>query len=199
MKTIITIIIFLLICASVILIGCVKKDYSEYKKPGFNQAIIKVKSLNINEKTTFIEFKDELVEFKSFNDEFFPIWADHIDRISSILDDFNASTIFEEKAECSKILEQRYMEFEVNLENIKPPAIAEKAYNIAVEAVSYRVLFFKKFNENAPVKELNELEGKAYIAEAGFWDEIDRIYDYFDEEITRLNIGDDYKFVVLSN
>ena len=91
------------------------------------------------------------------------------------------------------------MEFEINLENIKPPAIAEKAYNIAVEAVSYRVLFFKKFNENAPIKELNELEGKAYIAEAGFWDEIDRIYNYFDEEMVRLNIGDDYKFVALSN
>ena len=199
MKTIITIIIFLLIFVSVILIGCVKKDYSTVSEPVFSQDILAVKSLNIEKQTTFTEFKDELGQFKSFSDEFFPIWADHIDRTSSMLDDFNASTIFEEKAECSKILEQRYMEFEVKLENIKPPAIAEKAYNIAVEAVSYRVIFFKKFNENTPVKELNEIEGKAYISEAGFWDEIDRIYNYFDEEMARLNIGEDYKFVALSN
>jgi hypothetical protein len=199
MKTIITIIIFLLIFVSVILIGCVKTDYSEYKEPGFNNAILKEVNSEIVEKTTITEFKDELGQFKSFSDEFFPIWADHIDRTSSILDDFNASTIFEEKAEYSKILEQRYTEFEINLENIKPPAIAEKAYSIAVEAVSYRVLFFKKFNENTPVKELNEIEGKAYIAEAGFWDEIDKIYNYFDQEMAKLNIGDDYQFVALSN
>ena len=199
MKTIITIIIFLLICVSVILIGCVKKDYSEHEEPGFNNAILKEVNLEIGKQTTFTEFKDELGQFKSFSDELFPIWAGHIDRTSTILDDFNASTIFEEKAEYSKILEQRYMEFEINLENIKPPAIAEKAYNIAVEAVSYRVLFFKKFNKNAPINELNEIEGKAYIAESGFWDEIDRIYNYFDKEMARLNIGDDYKFVSLSN
>ena len=58
MKTIITILIFLLVCVSVILIGCVKKDYSAISEPGFNQDIIAEKSLNIEKQTTFTEFKD---------------------------------------------------------------------------------------------------------------------------------------------
>jgi len=199
MKTIITILIFLLVCVSVILIGCVKKDYSAISEPGFNQDIIAEKSLNIEKQTTFTEFKDELKSFKSFSDELFPIWIDHINRTSSMLDDFNGSTIFEEKIKCSRILEQKYLEFKVNLEDIKSPSIALQAKNLAIEAVSYRILFFKKFNENAPVEELNEIENQAYLAETIFWEEIDKIYKYFDEEIVRLDTGDDYKFIALSN
>ena len=116
-----------------------------------------------------------------------------------MLDDFNGSTIFEEKIKCSRILEQKYLEFKVNLEDIKPPSIALPAKNLAIEAVSYRILFFKKFNENAPVEELNEIENQAYLAETIFWEEIDKIYKYFDEEIVRLDTGDDYKFIALSN
>lgn len=199
MKTIITIIIFLLIFVSVILIGCVKKDYSTVSEPVFSQDILAVKSLNIEKQTTFTEFKDELEDFKSFSDELFPIWLDHIDRTSSILDDFNANTISEEKIKDSKILEQKYLEFEFKLENIKPPSIALHANKFAINAVSYRVLFFKKFNENAPIEELNEIEHQAYLAEASFWEEIDKIYKYFGEEVGRINIGDDYKFVALNN
>ena len=199
MKTIIKILIFLLVCISVILVGCVKKDYSVISKPGFNQEILTEKSLNIEKQTTFTEFKGELEDFKSFSDELFPIWLDHIDRTSSILEDFDGSTIFEEKIKDSKILEQKYLEFEFKLENIKPPSIALQANKFAINAVSYRVLFFKKFNENAPVEELNEIENQTYLAEASFWEEIDKIYKYFGEEIGRINIGDDYKFIALSN
>ena len=194
MKQLIKVLILVLVCVLVILMGCVKKDYSEKKdygvvsEPGFNQDILKVKSLEIEKQTTYTELKVELEEFKSFSDEFFPIWSEHINRTSTMLDDFNSNTIVEEKSVCSKELEQRYLEFKVNLENMKPPGIAATAYNLAVEAVSYRVTFFKKFNENAPVKELNEIESKAYIDEASFWDEIDKIYKYFDEEIVMLNI-----------
>ena len=199
MKTILKILFFLLVCVSVIIMGCVKKDYIVISEPGFNQDILTEKSLNIEKQTTFTEFKDELEDFKSFSDELFPIWTDNINRTSSILDDFNGSTIFEEKIKCSRILEQKYLEFKGDLENIKPPSIALQANNLAIEAVSYRILFFKKFNENAPVEELNEIENQAYLAETIFWEEIDKIYKYFDEEIVRLDIGDDYKFIALSN
>jgi len=198
MKPFIKVLILVFVCILVLLMGCSKKDYSQYKEPGFNQDIIKVKSLNVEQQTTFTEFKDEMEEFKSFSDEFFPIWSEHINKTSSTLDDFNSSTILEEKFICSDALEKRYSEFLSQLENIKAPAITKKAYELALESVSYRILFFKKFNQNAPVNELSKLEGMAYIAEAGFWDEINNLYRYFDEGMARLHTSDDDKYIVFN-
>ncbi len=53
---------------------------------------------------------------------------DHINKTSAMLEDFNSSTVFEEKIKKSEILEQDYLEFKVRLENIKPPSIAAGAY-----------------------------------------------------------------------
>jgi hypothetical protein len=186
MKLTITMLILLLICVSFVLMGCVQEDYSAAAEPGFNQLILQEKNSSIEKQPTFIEFKDEMQEYKSFSDELFPVWLDHINKTSRMLEDFNSSTVLEEKIKKSVILEQKYAEFKVNLESIEPPSIAEGAYSLAVESVSYRILFFKKFNENAPIKELDEIEGQAYLAETDFWVEIDKIYTYFDEEIGKV-------------
>jgi hypothetical protein len=188
--------ILIFICVLVALAGCAKKDYSEYKEQGFSQDILAEKNSSIDKQTNFTELKGELEEFKSFSDKLFPMWLDYIDRTSALVDDFNSSTILEEKARCSRILEKNYSEFKADLENVKPPAIATRAHNLAFDAVSYRELFFKKFNENAPIEELNQIENQAYLAEAGFWEEIDKIYKYFDEEIVRFDAGDDNKNIV---
>ena len=190
MKPIVKALILILIFVSVVLMGCSTKEYSQNKEPGFDEDTLKEISLESESQTTLAGFKDELEDFKSFSDEFFPIWLDHINSTSSILDDFNSSTIYEEKASCSEVLEKSYLEFKVNLENLEPPPIALKAYNLAVESVSYRALFFKMFNENAPAKELSEIENKAYLSEASFWEEIDNIYGYFDQEMERLKNED---------
>ena len=190
MKSIVKAMILILIFVSAVLIGCNTKEYSENKEPGFDGDIIKEISLKNDGQTTLTGFRDELEEFKSFSEEFFPIWLDHINSTSSILDDFNSSNIYEEKARCSEVLEKSYLELKVNLENLEPPPIALKAYNLAVEAVSYRALFFKMFNENAPAIELGEIENKAYLAEVSFWEEIDNIYNYFDREMERLKNED---------
>jgi len=198
MKLIIIVLILLLVCVTFIIMGCVQKDYNETAEQGFNQLILQEKSLSIDKQPTFIEFKDELQEYKSFSDELFPIWLDHINRTSSMLEDFNSSTVLEEKIKKSVILEQKYTEFKVSLESIKPPSIAEGAYSLAVESVSCRILFFKKFNENAPIKELDEVEGQAYLAETDFWVEIDKIYTYFDKEIGRIGNVDDSKYLAFN-
>ncbi|MHB1376273.1 MAG: hypothetical protein ACYCXB_02485 [Candidatus Humimicrobiaceae bacterium] len=198
MKTITITLILILVCVSVILIGCVKKDKSVVLLPGFNQDVVKEKSLNIGDQTSFTRLKVELEDFKSFGDEFFPVWTEYMSIISVMLDDFNNCTILEEKFKNSEILEKKYLEFKFRLENIKPPSIALQAKNIAIEAVSYRILFFKKFNENASIDELNEIENKAYLTEISFWDEVDRIYKYFDEEYISFDIEDDYKYIVLN-
>jgi hypothetical protein len=197
MKALIKALILTLVCIFIFFTGCGNEDYIKYKEPGFNNDILKEISLDVEKQTTATELKDELGQFKSFSDELFTIWSEHISKTSSMLDDFNSSTILEEKLICSDVLEQRYSEFKVNLESIEPPEIAKDAYGLAFEAVSHRVLFFKKYNENAPVRELNELEGKAYIAEAGFWDEIERIYKYFDDEMAGLDAEKDNKYIVI--
>ncbi len=188
LKPIIKTMILTLVCAAFILTGCVKKGYTEYKETGFSNIVLTEKSLEFENQADFTEFKDELKDFKSFNDEFFPIWSDHINRTSYILEDFNTSTILEEKIRYSEILERKYLDFKVNLEYIKTPAIAAKAYELALEGVSCRALFFKKFNEYAPVKELDKIESTAYIAETSFWEEIDNVYVYFDKEMEKLEV-----------
>jgi len=110
------------------------------------------------------------------------------------IDDFNNNRILKEKIINSMLLEQNYQEFKLSLENIKPPLTALKANRAAIESVSYNVLFFKKFNENAPIEELNLIENQAYLAEVSFWDEIDRIYEHFDKEINMQDIGHDFKY-----
>ncbi len=198
MRLIIIILILLLVCVSFILMGCAQKDYNATEVPDFNQQILQEKSSDIEKQPTFIEFKNELQEYKSFSDELFPVWLDHINNTSSMLEDFNSSAVFEEKIKKSEILEQKYTEFKASLENIEPPPIAEGAYSLAVEAVSYRILFFKKFNENAPIKELNEIEGQSYLAETDFWVEIDKIYTYFDEEIGRVGTVGDSRYLAFN-
>jgi hypothetical protein len=204
MKNLIKILILILLCVLFILLGCAKKEYStidkenELLKQGTNREIVEVKSIEFEKQTSYTGFKNELEEFKLFSDEFFSIWADHINRTSSMLDDFNSSDILEEKLKYSEILEQDYSDFEIKLENIKPPDIAKTAHNLAVEAVSYRVLFFQNINKNAPINELNKLENQAYLAEASFWEEINRIYEYFDEEFATLNTTDDNKYIVIN-
>lgn len=183
----------------VLLMGCGTKEYSQYEEPGFNEDTLKEISLNTVGETTLIAFKDELEDFKSFSDEFFPIWLDHINSTSYLLDDFNNSDVLEEKSRCSVVLEQRYLEFKSNLGNIEPPSIALKAYNMAVEAVSHRALFFKMFNENAPASKLSEIENEAYLAEASFWEEIDNIYIYFDQEMEKLKDEDNSIYNAVSN
>jgi len=193
-----TLLILLLVFVLFMLMGCVQKDYNAATEAGFNQQILQEKSLSIEKQLTFIDFKGELQDYKSFSDELFPVWLDHINRTSSILEDFNRSTVLEEKIKKSAVLEQKYTEFKAKLENIEPPSIAKEAYSMAVESVSYRILFFKEFNENAPIKELDEIEGQAYLAETDFWVEIDKIYAYFDEEIGRVGTFKDSKYLAFN-
>lgn len=196
MKSSTKVLILILVCLFVFLVGCTKKDYSQNQEQGFSNDTLKAANLEIDKQAAIAEFKDDLEQFKAFSDDFFPIWLEHISSTSSMLDDFNNSTILEEKYICSNMLEQRYSELKINLETIKPPAIAKKAYGLAFEAACYRALFFKKYNENAPVKELVELETKAYVGEVGFWNEIDNLYRYFDEEMAGLRTTDDNRYVV---
>lgn len=198
MKSIIKILILLLIGISFTLTGCVQEGNNAVPKQDFNQNSLEKTSAVIEKQPTFTEFKSELQDYKSFSDKLFPVWQGHINKTSSILDDFNRSTDFEEKIKNSLVLVQRYTEFKTNLENINPPSIATGAYALAVEAVSCRILFFKKFNENAPVKELDEIESQAYLAETGFWVEIDDIYKYFDKEIGRVGTISDSKYIAFN-
>ena len=197
MKKIKIFLILVFVCVSFILIGCVNKNEIAILNQGSNQDIIKVENKIIEGETTFTQIKVELEDFKSFSEEFFPIWMDNKNTIKPMVEDFNNSSRLKEKIESAKLLEEKYLEFKFNLENIKPPLIAFQANKLAVESVSYRVLFFKKFYENTSMDELNKIENQAFSVETRLWDEIDRIYKYFDEKIARLGIESDYKYIVL--
>jgi hypothetical protein len=126
----------------------------------------------------------EMEEFKSFTDAFFRIWSEHIDKVSPVLDSFNRNDIsLEEKTEYAYSLAESYRDFKHEIGLINPPPIAVKAYDAAVKALTYRILFFEGYTKNIHISELNDLENKAYLTEALFWEELDKIYKYFEEMI----------------
>lgn len=65
MKTITIALILILVCVSVVLMGCAKKDDSVILLPDFNQDAVKEKSLNIGDQTSFTRFKVE-INFKNY-------------------------------------------------------------------------------------------------------------------------------------
>ena len=196
MKKIKIILILIFVCVSSILIGCVNKNEIAILDQSSNQDILKAESKIMEGETTFTQIKVELEDFKSFSDEFFPVWMDNKNTIYPMMNDFNSCSTLKEKIENAKLLEEKYMEFKLRLESIKPPPIASQTNKLAVESVSYRILFFKKFYENISMDELNKIENLAFSYEVRLWDEIDRIYKYFGEKIARLGIESDYKYVV---
>ena len=200
-EKIIRFIIFTLVitlaCSFVFLLGCGSKNESVILKHGLNQDIITAGS-QINEgDTTFTDMKAELENFKSYSEEFFAVWTENKNTSYPMIENFNNCSVIEEKINTSILLEQKYLEFKSSLENIKPPSIAVPASRSAIEAVSLRILFFEKFSESASIDQLKDIENQAYFAEIELWDEFDRIYKYFDEEMSKLGIEDDYKYIVL--
>jgi hypothetical protein len=130
----------------------------------------------------------EIEDFKSFNEALFSIWGEHIDRSSQALESFNRNDIsLEKKIEYAAILSEYYLDFKRDIESLTPPEAAFKAYDAAVKAINYRVLFFEKYTQSADISELNELENMAYLAEALFWEELDEVYRYFEERTDELS------------
>lgn len=124
----------------------------------------------------------EMDEFKSFTQVFFALWAAHIEKTSPVLDYFNRRDIsLDEKIEHAYVLAEAYRDFKREIELIDPPEIALKIQDAAVKALTYRILFFEGYTSNATISELNELENNAYLEEALFWEELDKIYSYFEE------------------
>ena len=115
MKKIIIALIFILVCVSAVLIGCAKKDESMVSPPGFTQETLAGKRQIIEGETSFTEFKNELESFKSFSEEFFPIWVDNKNILYHMIDDFNNCNTLKEKVNISKELEQKYSEFKFSL------------------------------------------------------------------------------------
>ncbi len=125
----------------------------------------------------------DMYEFKSYTQVFFALWAAYIEEISPVLDYFNRKDIsLEEKTEHAIILADAYRDFKYEIESLHPPEIALKAHNAAVNALTYRYLFFKAYASNATISELNELENNTYLEEVLFWEELDKIYKYFEEK-----------------
>jgi len=52
--------------------------------------------------------------------------------------------------------------------------------------LAYKILGTFAESKERDAEELDELETMANIAEISFWDEIDNLYRYFDEEMARL-------------
>ncbi|MDZ7838803.1 MAG: hypothetical protein U5N58_13200 [Actinomycetota bacterium] len=52
-----------------------------------------------------------------------------------------------------------------------------------------RILFFEEFEKGAENDILIEIEKESYLSETLFWEEIDKIYSYFDQTAEQLGIS----------
>ncbi len=137
------------------------------------------------------DFKRKIKRFYDFSQEFFPVWAHHIEGTSMLLEQFNSSDLaVEDKIEYAAVLEEKYIDFRDDLLELTPPPEASKAYGYAMDIVSKRILIFEGVKDGADVHRLAEMEAKSYMLEDLFWEEIDNIYDYFDNLALELGISD---------
>jgi len=193
MKKLLTILIIGIFFLS---IGCTKKNENNSSLEYFNEAdLIKYSSNENNEMDAREQFKIQLEEFSDFSKKFFSIWKDHIEKTTQLLEKFNNENIpLDEKVLYSRMLLEKYEKFNDDLKQIAPPPEASRAYHYALSAISKRILFFKEFEKGTNIYTLTEIENEAYLYETLFWEEIDNIYNYFDERAAQLGISNNSEF-----
>jgi hypothetical protein len=196
-KILIAIMLFYVI---LLLAGCVVNYESTSEnngQDGFDQNRLAVLNIYQEDSLSTDKLLAEIEYYKSFSEEFFSIWSSHIDKTSGVLESFNRDDIsIDKKIEYALILERDYQDFQEDLKAVNPPDIAADAYEVALKTISYRILFFKSFSEGAGIEELEQLENQAYLLETLFWEEIDKLYEYFDTRIKEHGQDNDFRFVI---
>lgn len=141
-----------------------------------------------NEINSEEQFDINLKQFYNFSQRFFSIWNDHIEATTSLLEKFNNDTTsLSDKIIYSRMLVEKYEKFNDDLKQITFPSEASKAYEYTLNAISKRILFFKEFEKETSMDTLIEIENEAYFYESLFWEEINKIYDYYLKEIDKKN------------
>lgn len=176
--------------------GCIQKGEDNVTVEYFNEAdLLAYGTDENNAESPEEQLEIQLREFYEFSKKFFSVWNDHIEKTSHILEKFNnKNTTLDNKIIYSRILFEKYEEFNFNLEQLTPPPEASKAYQYALNAVSRRILFFEEFGKGTSMYKLIEIENAAYLYETLFWEEINRLYDYFDEMLDKLGIQREGEF-----
>jgi hypothetical protein len=190
----------LLVAIFILSVGCAKENADEHPQEYFHRVdFLKYSSDKNNKIESKDEFEDQLKNFHRFSQEFFSIWDEHIETTAALLEKFNdENTALNEKIIYSKMLLKEYEELDDSLKQITPPPEASKAYQYALDAISKRILFLKEFEKGASINELIEIENEAYIYELLFWEEMDNIYNYFNEESDKLGLsGNNQPFLTI--
>ena len=99
----------------------------------------------------------------------------------------NINTSHNDKIICSTILIEKYKKFSDDLKRITPPLEASRAYDFSLNAISKRILFFEEFKRGTSMQELIEIGKEADFYETLFWEEIDKIFDYYLGKIDKTN------------
>lgn len=177
-------------------ISCAKKDADNNSQDYFSKADLLKYGLNEkSEMNPREQFEIQLKEFHDFSREFFSVWDNHIEATTPLLKKFNnKDTILDDKIMYSGMLREKYEKFSDDIKQITPPPEAAKAYQYALNAISKRILFFKEFEKGTSIYQLTEIENEAYLYETLFWEEIDNIYNHFDEISDQLGISGDSEF-----
>lgn len=191
MKKLVTILLIIVIV--LLSVGCVQRSIvNNSRNYSDNVDIIRYDTNKDNEinptEINTEDFENQLKNFYDFSQKFFPILDNHIEVTAQLLKKFNDENLtLDNKIIYSRMLREKYENFGDELKKINPPSKAYKAYQYILNVVSKRILFFREFEKGTSIKTLIEIEDEAYSYEVLFWDEINKVYNYYLGEIDKKN------------
>jgi hypothetical protein len=186
--------ILALIIVLIFFTGCMQNvnrqsgDDIDFYQNSANTYYAEFESFAINKNDPDIQMEIKLKKFLDFSKEIFPIIDNNIKETAPILEKFNSNNDPDEKILLTGILYNKYIEFKKDINKIVPPPEAYKAYQYLLDSISGRILLFKKYEEGEFTDSLIMIKNESYLYENLFWDEMNRIYDQYLEEIDQKNV-----------
>ena len=121
------------------------------------------------------ENKEYIKNFHDFCKMFFSLWDKYLEGMSPLILQFNSkkSSISFKKIYADIIAEQ-YGKYLNDLTNLEVPIFMDKLFNIFLNSIKYKRIFFNLYSTDPNNKNLDNIKNEANLVEEQFWLEIYR-------------------------
>jgi hypothetical protein len=141
-----------------------------------NNPDLKLKAINSYNNTILgKEDGENIGYFHDFCKMFLYLWDRHLEIISPFIWEFNnkrSSISF--KRLFADIIEEQYREYLNDLINLNVPIFLDKSFNLFLNSVKYKRIFFNIYSADPNNKNLDDIKNESNFAEEQFWLDIYR-------------------------
>ena len=121
------------------------------------------------------ENKENIKSFYDFCKKFFSLWEKYLERISPLISEFkNKQSSIGSKQIFADIIAEQYGKYLNDLTNLKVQSFLDKAFNLFLNSIKYKRIFFNLYCTNPNNKELDNIKNESKLNEEQFWLEIYR-------------------------